>query len=135
MTEGPPCDGDRPIDPGALPDLHQATIDDAVLEVLLADITALCLVDEVVLRAPEPPTSGSSFVPAGDREPPAGEIADLATLHERFRTGEIAAARIRYRHDAESWIDTVTRVGSSYLLVRMRDPLRPDGTGPRTREA
>jgi len=95
-----------------LPELHEAHLDDELLDALVADIDSLCELESLRAR----PAPGSS------PEPPTS----LAEARDRLRRGELAALQLRYRHGGERWLDTISPASGGYRLVRLRDPLHPE---------
>ena len=107
-----PAEPEPPEGAIPLPELHEAHLDDELLDALFADIDALCELEELRARpAPRAPL----------RLPPA----TLDEARDRLRRGEIGAVQLRYGHGGVRWLDTITPAEAGYRLVRMRDPLRP----------
>jgi hypothetical protein len=105
MTAGSP-ESDPP-----LPELHEALLDDGLLDALVADIDAHCDLESLRARA----------APSARTDPPT----NLAEARDRLRRGEIAALQLRYRHGEDRWLDTITPASGGYRLIRLRDPLHP----------
>jgi hypothetical protein len=105
--------GGQEPDPIPLPTLYEATIDDELLEALFVDVESLCILDELRVR----PIAGEQF-----SLPPA----DLTDARERLVRREIASIQLRYCHEGQNWLDTVTATPVGYRLVRMGDPLSPE---------
>jgi|JI10StandDraft_1071094.scaffolds.fasta_scaffold408273_3 uncharacterized membrane protein len=105
------ADDTSPGDSGsrALPELHEALLDDAWLARLEADLAALTVVDEVLPRA-----RVRSLVPERG--------VTLAEGFARLRAGELIGLQVRYRHDGRAWCDTLLVRPEGTKLVRMQQP-------------
>jgi hypothetical protein len=82
-------------DEGALPPVHEGSLDDATLDALFADVAAAATLLAVIVkrgRAAEPP-----------RSPAALEDARGA-----LRSGAVRAVQLRYRHEGREWWDTIS---------------------------
>ena len=101
----PPADQD-----GApkLPDLNQATLDWAGVEVLLRDIAACTQVTEIIPKA-----LAQGYVADGV----ALTLADARRLLEERA---VRGLQIRYRYDGADWWDTLMVLPEGWRLVRIR---------------
>ncbi len=94
-----------------LPPMHEATLDDAGLDALMADLSGAAEVLEVRVK--------------GGAERHA-QGAELGPALARLRRGEVRAVQVRYRFDGHDWFDSLWRIGGDYRLVRMRAQWPPD---------
>lgn len=96
-----------------LPELHQAELDDATIEQLLADLSALTEVIEVRIK-------GDVRTYAEDQEPSLGEGFEL------LRTGRVRGLQVCYVYDNAQWQDTLIRTPTSTRVVRVRHEMSED---------
>lgn len=96
-----------------LPTLYEAVLTSDVLDALFVDIESLCELEELKVR----PQPGAEF-----SLPPA----NLDEAKSRLVSQEFSSLQLRYSHDGESWLDTLTPTPVGIRLVRMRDPHLPE---------
>ncbi len=93
-------------DEPALPPLQVADLDDATLDLLLADISRAGRVHDVRLRA----TSARAVTAAS---------LSFEDARAAFRRGDAAGLQVRYTVGATLWCDTLMRGPSGVKLVRV----------------
>lgn len=91
-----------------LPDLHQATLDEATLEQLFFDIRHAAELLSVSLKGGE--QARASGLDGAD---------PLEQARELLRQGRVAGAQLRYRHDGRVWCDTLMNSPEGVRLVRI----------------
>jgi hypothetical protein len=89
-----------------LPDMHQATLDDATLSELIADVEQLGSDVEVIQKA-------------AARELVNATPLTSAEARAQLAAGRIRAFQLRYDYDGARWCDTLTRFQTGYRLTRI----------------
>lgn len=93
----------------ALPPVHEAVLDGATLDALVADLQAHAELLDVMIKGA--PSAYATFAPT---ELPAAVAA--------LREGRVRALQLRYRHGGSEWRDTLVPGPSGVRLVRIQTP-------------
>jgi Fe-S-cluster-containing hydrogenase component 2 len=94
-----------------LPDLQDQIVGDEVIGQLFVDLAALGQILEINEKG-------------GARTHSETVGLDLDLAKERFLAGEVRALQIVYRHQDETWCDTLMRVPTGTRILRMLAPTR-----------
>jgi MauM/NapG family ferredoxin protein len=94
-----------------LPELQDEIVDDEVIGRLFDDLAALGQIIEINEMG-------------GARAHSEGVGLDLEIAKRRFLAGDVRGVQIVYRHQDETWCDTLMRVPSGTRILRMLAPTR-----------
>ncbi len=90
-----------------LPDLTQSVLDREQLDALFRDLTALTQIVEIIPKH-------------GPREHVNDTVAfTLEAAHQGLLVGEFRGIQIRYLHENNLWWDTLMRVATGFMIVRI----------------
>lgn len=97
-----------------LPPLCTGELTDDDLDALARDLDALARIEDVRVRPHGGPGPRARPTPLG----PHGLLGALADL----RAGRVAGVQVQYRHDGQTWLDTLTGAPDAWRLVRLAAP-------------
>lgn len=93
----------------ATPPVHEAMLDGATLDALVADVLAHAELLDVMTKG-----GPSAYAAFGPRE--------LTAAVDALRAGRVRAVQLRYRHGGDEWRDTLVLAPTGVRLVRIQTP-------------
>lgn len=91
----------------ALPDLHEAVLDDATLDELFADVANCTQISEVIAKH-------------GTRQHTPDRSYTLDDARRMLLDGSVLGVQLRYTYEGDQWWDTLMRIPAGVRLVRIR---------------
>lgn len=94
-----------------LPELHQSVLDPDTVRQLIADVSTLTEIIEVI-----PKGKVDGYVD----EPGSGSTMNIELGRDLLLAGEIRGLQIRYRHQGAQWWDTLIALPEGFRIVRIQ---------------